>query len=179
LRKLFWQMMVSLDGFMSGPNRELDWHVVSGDFVPYVTRMLGTIDAIILGRVTYELFAGFWPTADSPEAPAMNGLPKLVFSRTLRKVNWNNARLAKGGPAEEIGALKRQPGKDLALFGSAGLASTFLQLDLIDELRLFVNPVALGKGVATFKNLEGRLTMRFLKAETLSSGVVVLYYQPA
>jgi dihydrofolate reductase len=129
LRKLFWQMMVSLDGFMEGPDRELDWHVVGGDFIPHVTRMLGTIDTIILGRVTYELFAGFWPTAQAPEAPAMNGLPKLVFSRTLKKVDWNNARLAKGGPAEEIGALQRQPGKDLALFGSA------LLRDMMDHFR--------------------------------------------
>jgi dihydrofolate reductase len=179
LRKLFWQMMVSLDGFMSGPNRELDWHVVSGDFVPYVTRMLGTIDAIILGRVTYQLFAEFWPTADAAEAPAMNGLPKLVFSRTLKKVDWKNSRLARGGPAEEIGALKRQPGKDLALFGSSDLASTFLRLGLIDELRLFVNPVVLGQGVPTFKNLKERIAMRLVKIETLSSGVVVLHYQPA
>jgi dihydrofolate reductase len=178
LRKLFWQMMVSLDGFMEGPNRELDWHVVSGEFVPHVTRMLGTIDAIILGRVTYQFFAGFWPTADAPEAPAMNGLPKLVFSRTLTKVDWSNSRLARSGPAEEIEALKRQPGKDLALFGSADLASTFLRLGLIDELRLFVNPVVLGKGAPTFKNLEERIAMRLLKIETLGSGVVVLFYQP-
>jgi len=83
VRKLFFQMVVSLDGYTEGPNHELDWHVVDEDFLAYVTEMLGSIDATLLGRVTYEMFAAFWPTATSGEARAMNELPKVVFSRTL------------------------------------------------------------------------------------------------
>ncbi len=178
MRKLFWQMMVSLDGFMEGPNRELDWHVVDDDFNRYVADMLGSIDAILLGRVTYQLFVDYWPSSTDAEAPAMNDLPKIVFSRTLKKVEWKNSRLVKENVAEEIARLKQQPGKDLALFGSADLASTFMRLGLIDEVRIFVNPVVLGGGNPMFKDVKDRTALKLLKTETLSSGVVLLYYQP-
>lgn len=90
MRKVFWQMMVSLDGFMEGPNRELDWHVVDEDFNRYVADMLSSIDAILLGRVTYQLFADYWPSSTDPEAQAMNQLPKIVFSKTLKKLEWSS-----------------------------------------------------------------------------------------
>lgn len=178
MRKLFWQMMVSLDGFMEGPHGELDWHVTDDDFNRYVMEMLGSIDAILLGRVTYQLFADYWPDAKDAEAPAMSELPKIVFSKTLDKVEWENSRLAKGDVAEEVSKLKRQPGKDLALFGSADLASTFLRLGLIDEYRFLVNPVVLGRGNPTFKNVEDRISLKLLKTQTLGSGVVILDYEP-
>jgi len=108
----------------------------------------------------------------------MNELPKIAFSRTLEKAEWNNSRLVKGNIAEEVARLKQQPGKDLALFGSADLASTFIRLGLIDEYRIFVNPVVLGAGKPMFKHIKERTTLKLSKAETLSSGVVVLYYQP-
>jgi dihydrofolate reductase len=178
MRKLFWQMMVTLDGLVEGPNRELDWHVVDDDFNRYVGDMLSSIDAILLGRVTYQLFADYWPSSTDAEAQAMNQLPKIVFSRTLKKVEWKNSRLVKGNVAEEIVRLKQQAGKDLAMFGSADLASTFMRLDLIDEYRIFVNPVVLGGGTPMFKDGKDRTVLRLLKTETLSSGVVILYYQP-
>lgn len=178
MRKLFWQMMVSLDGFMEGPNRELDWHVTDGDFHRYVASMLTSIDAILLGRVTYELFAGYWPSATGAEAAAMNDLPKIVFSRTLESVAWKNSRLVTDNIAEEVWRMKRQPGKDLALFGGADLASTFMRLALIDECRVLVSPVVLGSGAPMFKGVRERTPLKLLRTETLSSGVVVLTYQP-
>lgn len=179
MRKVFWQMMVSLDGFMEGPNRELDWHVADEDFNRYVADMLSSIDAILLGRVTYQLFADYWPSSNDPEAHAMNELPKIVFSRTLEKVEWKNSRLAKVDVAEEVARLKRQPGKDIALFGSADLASTFMRLGLIDEYRILVNPIVLGDGRPMFKNIKDRTALKLLNTQTLGSGVVILNYQPA
>lgn len=180
-RKLFFQMLVSLDGCFEGPKGawDLDWFVVDEDFNRYVADMLKSIDAILLGRVTYQGFAGYWPTSTDAEARKMNELPKIVFSRTLEKVEWNNSRLVKDNFAEEITRLKQQPGKDLALFGSGNLASTLMRLGLIDECRIFVNPVVLGGGKRLFEGVKDRIKLKLLKTETLSSGVVVLYYRPA
>ena len=109
----------------------------------------------------------------------MNALPKIAFSRTLEKVEWKNSRLAKGDVAEEVARLKRQPGKDIALFGSADLASTFMRLGLIDEYRILVNPIVLGDGRPMFKNVKDRTALKLLNTQTLGSGVVILNYQPA
>jgi len=148
------------------------------DFNHYVTKMLSEIDAILLGRVTYQGFAGYWPSSTDAEAHAMNELPKIVFSRTLDEVEWNNSRLVKENVAEEVARLKQQPGKDLAIFGSADLASNLMRPGLIDEYRIFVNPVVLGAGTPMFKDIKERTKLRLLKTNTLSSGVVILYYQP-
>lgn len=180
MRKLFWSMMVSLDGFMEGPNHELDWHVTDDDdFARYVAQMEKSIDAIVFGRVTYEGMADYWPTSTEPEAHMMNELPKYVFSRTLDKVEWQNSTLVKGDIAEEIAKLKRQPGKDIAVFGSSDLASTLMQQGLIDEYRIMVNPIVLGSGGPMFKDIKARIALKLIKTETFDSGVVVLYYQAA
>lgn len=178
MRKLLWQMMMSLDGYMEGPNRELDWHVTDEEFAQYVAAMGKSIDTILFGRVTYQMMAEYWPSSKEPEAPMMNDLPKIVFSRTLGTVEWKNSRLVKGNIAEEVAKLKQQAGKDLALIGSANLASTFTRLGLIDEYRIFVNPIVLGRGNPMFKDVD-RMALRLLKAQTFRSGNVLLYYQPA
>jgi dihydrofolate reductase len=180
MRRLFWQMSVTLDGFMEGPNRELDHTAgfADADFDRYATDMLKSIDAILLGRRTYQLFAGYWPTATGPDAERISALPKIVFSRTLEQVEWNNSRLVKENVAEEVGRLKRQPGRDLALFGSADLASTFIRLGLIDEYRMLVTPVVLGRGTPMFKDIKDRIPLKLSKATTWSSGIAALYYQP-
>ena len=177
MRKVFWQMMVSLDGFVEGPNGELDWHVADEDFNRYVAEMLASIDGILLGRSTYQLFADYWANATDPEAAGMNALPKIVFSRTLKKVDWSNSRLARD-VAEEVARLKQQPGKDLAIFGSANLASTFMRLGLVDEYRILVNPVVLGAGRPMFRDVADRTRLRLSKTQTLREGVVLLHYEP-
>jgi dihydrofolate reductase len=180
MRRLFWQMNVTLDGFMEGPNRELDFTAgfEDKDFDRYASDMLKSIDAILLGRRTYQLFADYWPSATGPDADRMNELPKIVFSRTLEKVDWNNSRLVEGDVAGEIGRLKQPPGNDLALFGSADLASTLIRLGLIDEYRILVMPVVLGGGTPMFKDIKDRIGLKLLKAATWSSGMVALSYQP-
>jgi dihydrofolate reductase len=181
MRKLFWQVSVTLDGFMEGPNRELD-HTAGfedPDFDCYATEMLNSIDAMLLGRRTYEVFESYWPSATGPDAERMNELAKIVFSRTLEKVEWNNSRLVRENIAEEVGRLKDEPGKDLALFGSADLASTLIREGLIDEYRIFVTPFVLGGGTPMFKGISDGIALKLLKATTWSSGTVALFYENA
>jgi dihydrofolate reductase len=183
MRKLFAFNLISLDGFFEGPNRELDWHNVDGEFNEFAIEQTSAVDALLFGRVTYQMMASFWPTpgaiaADPVVAGLMNRLPKLVFSTTLASVEWNNTRLVKDRVAEEILNLKQQPGKDLALFGSANLLSTLMQLDLVDEHRLLVNPVVLGNGNPLFKRAKDRLNLKLTRSRTFCNGNVLLCYQP-
>ena len=184
MRKLFSFNMVSLDGFFEGPNQDINWHNVDDEFNQFAIEQTSTVDTLLFGRVTYQLMASYWPTpaatTDDPiVADLMNRLPKIVFSRTLQKAEWHNTRLIKDHIAEEISKLKQQPGKDLALFGSANLLSTLMQMDLIDEHRIMVNPVVLGSGNPLFKGIKDKLSLKLLKTRTFSSGNVLLYYQPA
>lgn len=173
--------MISLDGFFEGPQRELDWHNVDEEFHEFADRQLSTVDTLLFGRVTYEMMANFWPTAvdsDPLIANKMNSLPKLVFSRTLEKVEWNNSKLVKGNMADEVLQLKNKPGKDIALLGSAAVLSALMEANLIDEHRLMIAPTILGSGNPLFKNMERRHTLKLLKTMTFKSGNVLLVYQP-
>jgi len=177
-RKLFWQISVTLDGFMEGTERELTdtAEIADPHFDRYASEMLRSIDDIVLGWRTYELFAGYWPKAAGPDAERLNALPKLVFSRSPRELEWNNSRLAGADAATEIGRLKAQPGRDVALFGSATLARALAEEGLIDEYRVLVSPVLLGRGGPAFAGLERRVGLEFVKHEAWSSGVVALFY---
>ncbi len=175
--------MSTLDGFFAGPNGEIDWHNVDEEFNAFAIDQLDSADGLIFGRVTYQVMASYWPTptavADDPHvAVKMNAIPKIVFSRTLEKAEWNNARLIKGHIDEEILKLKQQPGQDWYIFGSADLAAYFTQRGLIDEYRIIVNPVVIGSGMPLFKDLKSRLDLKLIKARTFRSGNVLLYYEP-
>ena len=183
MRKVILFNMVTLDGFFEGPNGEIDWHNADEEFNEFAVHQVNTADGLIFGRVTYELMASYWPTpaaqADDPiVAEKMNTMPKIVFSRTLNTVGWNNTRLVKGDAAEEISKIKQQPGRDLLIFGSADLASNLTNLGLIDEYRIMVNPVVLGKGKPLFKDIKGKLNLRLLRTRNFSNGNVLLYYEP-
>ncbi len=177
MSRLFWQMMVSLDGLMEGPSGDLDWHVVDDDFNRYGMQILTSVDGILLGRKTYELFAGHWPTAKDAEAPLLNALPKIVFSRTLRQVDWNNSRLAGDDLEQEVTTLKRNAKRDLVLFGSADLGSQLMQRGLIDEIRLLLAPVVLGAGTPMFKDIRQQAKLKLTNTQQFSSGVLLLHYQ--
>lgn len=175
--------MITLDGFFEGPNREIDWHVVDDEFNEYALGFLKTVDTLIFGRVTYELMASYWPTGraitDDPLiAERMNHISKIVFSKTLEKVDWENTRLVKIDAAGEIARLRLQPGKNMAIFGSAELAATLIKKDLIDEYRIFINPIVLGEGISLFKGVTKRLKLKLLHTRVFHSGVVLLSYQP-
>jgi dihydrofolate reductase len=184
MRKVFVFNLVTLDGYFEGPKREIDWHNVDAEFNEYAIDMLNSVDTLIFGRVTYELMTNYWPTPaakkDDPiVAEKMNTLPKIVFSRTLEKVEWNNTRLVKDNIEEEIQKMKRQPGKDMALLGSGSILTELAPLGLIDEYRIMVNPVVLGSGNPMFKGIKDRLNLRLLKIRTFKSGNVLLYYEAA
>jgi dihydrofolate reductase len=183
MRKVIVSNLVSIDGYFAGPNGELDWHNVDAEFNEYAVELLNSVDVLLFGRVTYLLMADYWPTSFAVEndpivADKMNSLPKIVFSKTLDKVEWINTKLIKKNIVEEITKLKHQPGKDIALLGSSNLALTFIQHGLIDEYRVIVNPVVLGNGKPLFKGLKDKLNLKLLNIKTFKSGNVLLYYEP-
>ena len=177
-------MSVSVDGFIEGPNRELDWHMVDDELHTHFNEQLEAMGAFVTGRVTYELMAGFWPTAD--EDPSSTGpmvefariwrdMPKVVFSRTLERADWHTTVVQELVP-EEVRELKAQPGGDLVL-GGADLASAFLRHDLIDELRLYVHPVLIGRGKPLFQPSDVKVDLRLAENRAFGNGVVLLRYQ--
>lgn len=177
-------MMISLDGFFEGPEREIDWHNVDDEFNAYAIDFLDSVDTLMFGRVTYELMAGYWPTEDAikndPKAVAerMNNLSKIVFSNTLEKAEWNNTRLIRKNIVEEVSRLKLEPGKNIAIFGSSDLALSLIPSGLIDEFHILVNPVVLGKGKSLFKGTKTRFKLKLLRTRTFKSGNVLLCYAP-
>jgi dihydrofolate reductase len=184
MRKVIASIYVSLDGFFAGPNGEIDWFVWDEETAQYSKDLLHSIDTILFGRVTYELMARYWPTADpATEDPviidAMNNLPKIVFSKTLEKVAWNNTKLVKGNIADEVAALKQKPGTDIVIYGSGSIVSTLAQRGLIDEYLIFVNPIVLGSGKPLFKGMKDRLNLKLQKTRIFKNGVILLYYRPA
>jgi dihydrofolate reductase len=134
-------------------------------------------DALLLGRVTYQGFAAAWPESADEGADRMNNLPKYVVSTTLDKVEWNNSMLIKDNIVEELTKLKRQDGQDILVYGSATLVQTLMRRDLIDEYRLLVYPVVLGKGQRLFDDAS-KVDLKLVESQVFSSGVVALIYQP-
>ena len=194
MRKIVVSEFVSLDGVMQAPGRQEE--DTSGSFkhggwsfkfhddqVPrYKLDELSASDALLLGRKTYEIFAGYWPKAkdDAGFADKMNNLAKHVVSTTLKKADWNNSRLIKTKVPEEVGKLRQQPGKDVLVYGSGKLVKTLLQHDLVDELRLMVYPVVLGSGKRLFDDhAETLKTLRLAESKAFPSGIVLLSYHPA
>ena len=178
--KLFWQINMSLDGFMEESDGSLKRTAEIGDpdFQVYATEMLKTIGGFIIGRKTYEMFAQYWPTAEGPDAEILNRLPKLVFSRTLAAAHWNNSRLAKGDVTQEIRQFRSECGGDVAVFGSAELAGTMMGLDLIDEYRIIVTPFMLGDGKKAFTS-DRSAALGLDRSEKWSSGAMALTYTKA
>jgi dihydrofolate reductase len=188
MRKIKLQMQISLDGYVAGPNGEMDWMVWDWDEVlkKYATELTNSADTFLLGRKTGEGMAVYWPTvASNPEskeedlwiADKLNTLPKVVFSKTVSAIHWTNVSIARD-VEKEVARLKQQHGKDMILYGGAGIVSTFIQQNLIDEYHLFVNPVILGSGKTIFNDLQERLKLNLIQITPSSTGIVVLLYQP-
>ena len=177
---IMWNMM-TLDGLIEGPEREIDWHGdVWGEELEAYSKDTGrAAGGLLFGRVTYQLMAGHWPTAEGEIAGFMNALPKVVFSRTLETAEWSNTRLVRDNAADEVRKLKAETGKDLFVFGSADLCATLIRHGLFDEYRIGINPIVLGGGNPLFKAMPDRLRLTLTESRTLRSGVVVLHYRPA
>jgi dihydrofolate reductase len=182
MRKLILSMGVSLDGFVAGPGRA---KAVGGDRPddPALKKLklewMREIDFHLMGRKTYEEMADFWPTSDDAYAAPMNEIPKVVFSKTLQRADWNKSRIARGELADEIAELKREPGKDLLAWGGAAFAQSLSRLGLVDEYRLILTPVALGDGLPLFKDLKAPLQLDLVDAHKYDTGAALHIYRPA
>jgi dihydrofolate reductase len=183
MRKLIYSMGVSLDGFIAGPDGEIDWSAPDEELHRFHNQQTRELGALLCGRRLYEEMV-YWETADgNPSASdhelefarIWKDLPKIVFSKTLEQVE-GNARLAGDGIADEVARLKEQPGNDLAV-GGAGLASTCTKLGLIDEYRLFVSPVVLGGGTPYFATLDERVNLELVETHTFGGRVVYVRYR--
>jgi dihydrofolate reductase len=181
MAKLIMWNLVTLDGLFEGPTKwALDWHdIVWGDELEQLSiAQLRSAAMLLFGRVTYQGMASHWPTAQGEVANLMNSLPKVVFSTTIDRADWNNTTFLRGSPVEEVPKLKNGVSKDIFLFGSANLASSLMPAGLIDEYRLCLTPVVLGKGTPLFKPSASPTRMRLLGTRSLESGAVILRYEP-
>lgn len=183
MRQIVVHMSVSLDGFFEGPDHDISWNHVDDELHAHMNEHLATMGAFIEGRVTYELMEAYWPTADQdPDSPAVmkefagiwRTVPKVVFSRTLQQVGPNATLLSEVDP-DEIRALKQQPGGDMTL-GGVDLVETFRRLDLVDEYRLYVNPVVIGRGRRLFESTDSPTDLQLVETRRFGSGVVLLHY---
>jgi len=186
LRKVIYSMMVSLDGFIETPDRKIDWIIIDDELHSFANDQERETGALLYGRRLYELMASYWPTADAnPSASAVEiefariwrDKPKIVFSKTLERVEWNS-RLVRDNLRQEVMELKAQPGKDLSV-GGAGLAAALMRFGLIDEYQPIIHPVVLGSGTPFFPPLDGKLDLRLVDKRTFGSGAVYLRYLPA
>ena len=183
MRKLIYFMMVSLDGYIEGPNHELDWITLDAELHTYVNQLEREIGLYLNGRRMYEVMAAYWPTADKlSDEPAeiefaliWQQKPQIVFSSTLEQVEGNTT-LVRGSPIEEVTRLKEQSGGDMEV-GGAQLAGSLIQAGLVDEYRLFIIPVILGAGTRMIPPLAGSIPLRLVETHTFSSGVVYLRYE--
>jgi len=177
-RTLAATLFVSLDGVVESPEK-WSFPFWSDETQKFKVDELRATDALLLGRVTYEGFAAAWPGRKGDAfADRFNSMPKFVASRTLKKLEWNNSHLIKGDLATEVSKLKQQPGQDIVIHGSPGLIRSLLPHDLIDEFRLLVYPLILGRGKRLFD--EGsQASLKLVESTTFSKGVVKLVYRPA
>lgn len=214
MRKLVLGMFVSVDGFVSGPNGEVDWIFRSGDdaTAEWIVDNLWQAGVLAMGRRSYYEMAAFWPSSDLPFAAPMNDIPKVVFTRkglidapggqatttaltdakraqieassasepaAPVKGSWADPIVASGEFSDEVARLKAQPGKDIRALGGASFAQELAARGLIDEYRLLVAPVALGKGVPLFSGLSKPVDLQLVSAKTFGGGAIALVYRTA
>jgi dihydrofolate reductase len=175
---IMWNLM-TLDGFVEGPNRDISWHddVWGEELERLSIAQLHEAGGLLFGRVTYELMANYWPTASGEVADFMNASPKYVFSRTLTRADWNNTQLFSADVTATVAKLKHESAKDIFLFGSADLAASLIPQGLIDEFRIAINPIILGGGTPLFKQ-GTRVKLKLIDVRPLSTGVAILRYAP-
>jgi dihydrofolate reductase len=188
MRKLFVTMWVTLDGYISGPSNDMSWVRVDDAMGQYEGNVVSAADTLLLGRLTYESFAGAWPYVPANPAASegekdyarkLNSMRKIVFSRTLDKVEWNNSTLRHEISPDDIMALKQESGKDMVIYGSASIIQALTAHGLIDEYQILVHPVVLGGGKRLFKDGSDRTDLRLVETKTFDTGVVLLTYRPA
>lgn len=180
MRKIVAGLFVSLDGVYEAPDQ---WHFpyFNDEMGEAVDEQIAAADAMLLGRVTYQEFAAYWPQQSNDDvdiASFMNETPKYVVSNSLDAVDWQNSTLINGDVAQELNTLKQQPGKDIAITGSGTLVRNLLRDDLLDELRLLVHPIVVGSGKRLFEGTDQK-ALELVDSKTFSTGVLYLTYRPA
>jgi dihydrofolate reductase len=181
-------MNVTLDGFMAGPNCELDWHFRfwNHEMAEFACEQLRQADLILLGRITYNGMSRYWPSvsmdssfprADIAFAEMMNDYQKIVFSKTLEKTEWNNSRLVRNDIHKEVRQLKKQQGRDMIIYGSGKIVNELTKAGLIDDYILWMHPIALGKGKTLFKSPGNWPLLHLFKTKVFSTGVAILHYK--
>jgi dihydrofolate reductase len=192
MRKIITTTWITLDGFIAGPNEAnpseaMDWVMVDQEMGQYEDEIVSAADTLLLGRVTYESFAGSWPhVPDNPDvsegereyARKLNAMRKVVFSKTLPSADWNNSTLLREVAPAEIEAMKQEPGRDMLIYGSASLIRALTNHGLIDEYQLLVHPVILGEGKPLFHDIKARRQLELVRTKPFSSGVIGLFYRP-
>ena len=180
MRQLVLQMGVTLDGYVAGPGGAGDWGLPAEhpDVRAWKVASLRKAGTHIMGRVTYEQMAGYWPDATGEYADFMNTLPKVVFSRTLPAAGWAGSRIARGDLTAEIATLKDEPGGEIMAHGGAAFVQALSRLGLIDEYRLVILPVALGAGLPLFKDLAKPLRVDLAEAAIFPDGTAIHVYRP-
>jgi dihydrofolate reductase len=187
MRRLVVSEFLTLDGVMEDPGGAEDfkyggWSLdyFNEEYLKFKYDELLGSGAMLLGRITYEIFADAWPSRSDPNgfADCMNSMPKYVVSTSLKKLDWQNSHLIKANVAAEVRKLKLQEGKDILVAGSGELVRTLMQHNLVDEYRLMIHPIVLGTGKRLFPDVDGMRALKLVEAKTFSSGIVVFIYHP-
>jgi len=186
MRNLIFFMHTSLDGFVAGPNGEMDWIKVDDSMFDFVATMTAQADTALYGRVTYEMMQSYWPNAgeqpnaskhDKEHSAWYNKVSKVVLSRTIHETGLHNTKVIGDQLSENINKIKQQDGKNILIFGSPRASQSLLNEGLIDEFWLFVNPIILGKGMPLFKDITGTTKLKLVESKTFASGVIALHYK--
>ena len=187
MKKLKLQVQISVDGFIAGPNGEMDWLTwnLDDELKQYITELTASVDTMLLGRKLAEGFIPYWETVkantEDPQyefGKLMIDTPKFVFSKTLTESAWDNTELVEGDLVEGVNKIKAGHGKDIIAYGGAGFVSSLVKNNLIDEYHLFVNPAIVGNGMSIYKEVEGQLKLKLVKALSFPCGIAVLVYTP-
>jgi len=187
MRKLVVFNSVTLDGYFTDSNGDMSWAHSGNDdaeWNAFVAVNASGGGQLLLGRITYDLMASYWPTpnaikANPAVAEGMNSMPKVVFSRKLEKASWNNTKVVKGDIASEVRTMKKEPGKDMVILGSGSIVSQLAHEGVIDEYQMVLTPVVLGKGRTMFEATKKKLNLKLKNTRTFRNGKVVLSYEPA
>jgi len=183
MRRLKVFNLVTLDGYFAGADGDISWHRVDDEFRELADKAANSGNTLLFGRITYELMASYWPSPealrdDPVVAGRMNSSEKIVFSRSLEKVDWYNCRLVRGELLHEVRRLKAGSGSDLTVLGSGSIVAQLAAAELIDEYQLLLNPVALGQGRSLFEGIGNQLEFRLTETRRFGNGNLLLCYEP-
>jgi dihydrofolate reductase len=185
MRNIISFMHISLDGFVAGPNGEMDWIKIDQELFDHVGKRISEGDTALYGRVTYQMMENYWPAAGAKPTATRHEIEhskwysqvhKVVLSNTLKGANLTNTQIVNNNLAETIKEIRQQPGKDILLFGSPGATHSLIQLNLIDGYWLFVNPIILGRGIPLFANVQDKIKLKLLTTRPFTCGVTELNY---